>query len=749
VYQTNDVVKYNNNLYVYVNVGANSGRTPTETDFWAKMIDGYTDPTSGTAGQFLQTDGSAFTFSSVSQVPSQTGNDGKFLKTNGTIATWSNSFGELGVTGDLTVGVKNSRDVNNKALAANVATLTTSTAHGFTIGESVVVTGVDATFNGTYTITATPSTTTFSYAKVSAGTINSVVTPVGNATINYPDGELYVGNNAREDATLLGTNVVDVITKALTDNVALITTATNHGFSPFQFVTIDLTPPDAAFDGTYEILATPTAFQFTFAKTTGNISSQATLGTAEALTGYTNAAAVFSIDADDYAQIAFRNASDAADASTDLILYPDNGTDFSGYIDMGITSSDFSDPEFTITGPNDGYIFVTAPIGSTGAGNLVLATGDLGTQNKIIFAAGGLASDNEQMSITPDENVHIEIATPSTSSTTGALTVVGGVGVQGDMNVEGDMSIVGNLTFGGGSTTTDNLAVIAPMVFTGTGNDADVVDEGLVVEYATTVSAITNTTVNKALTSNVATLTTATAHTYLVGDIVVVGSVDATFNGTYAITGVPTSTTFTYDKTASNVTSTAIETGTTSVSKRRKFAGAVRDASDGVFKIFKDATTKPATTVNFSEAGLALGELQVGGLTAAGTVSLSGTVDIQEMREQVVVPTITSNVAACDWSAGNIYYVTSPSANFTVALTNVPTDNNKIMTINVFVVQPATGRIPSALTINGGSAESIKWPTAAAPTPTSTVGRIDVFTFTLVRLSSAWTVLGSANLNWG
>jgi hypothetical protein len=749
VYQTNDVVKYNNNLYVYVNVGANSGRTPTETDFWAKMIDGYTNPASGTAGQFLQTDGSAFLFSSVSQVPSQTGNDGKFLKTNGTIATWSNSFGELGVTGDLTVGVKNSRDVNNKALASNVATLTTSTAHGFTIGESVVVTGVDSTFNGTYTITATPSTTTFSYAKTATNVVSTVVTPVGNATINYPNGELYVGNNAREDATLLGTNVVNVITKALTNNVALMTTETNHGFSPFQFVTIDLTPPDAAFDGTYEITSCPTAFQFTFAKTTGNISSQATLGTAEALTGYTNAAAVFSIDADDYAQIAFRNASDAENASTDLILYPDNGTDFSGYIDMGITSSDFSDPEFTITGPNDGYIFVTAPIGSTGAGNLVLATGDLGTQNKIIFAAGGLASDNEQMSITPDENVHIEIDTPSTSSTTGALTVVGGVGVQGDMNVEGDMSIVGNLTFGGGSTTTDNLAVIAPMVFTGTGNDADVVDEGLVVEYATTVSAITNTTVNKALTSNVATLTTATDHTYLVGDIVVVGSVDATFNGTYAITSVPTSTTFTYAKTASNVTSTAIATGTTSVSKRRKFAGAVRDASDGVFKIFKDATTKPSTTVNFSEAGLALGELQVGGLTAAGTVSLSGTVDIQEMRETLVPVTISSNNAGCDWSAGNIYWIgTAPSANFTAVLTNVPTDNNKVMTINIFVTQGSTGYIPNALSING-SAATIKWPTAAAPTPTSVSGRIDVFTFTLVRVSSAWQVLGSANLNWG
>ena len=748
-YQVNDVVKYNNDVYVYINTGATAGNAPTNTSYWSKMIEGFINPATGTNGQFAYTDGTQFLFRDISEVPNQAGADGKFLKTNGTVASWSNSFGELGVTGDLTVGVANSKVVNNKALTSNVATLTTSTAHNFTAGESVVITGVDATFNGTYTIVATPTTTTFTYAKTASNVTSAVVTPVGDATINYPNGELYVGNGALDDKLNLGANVQNVITKSLTSNVALMTTDANHGFSPFQFVTIDLTPPDAAFDGTYEIISCPTAFQFTFAKTTGNIASQATLGTVEALTGYTNPVAVFSVDADDYAQIAFRNRNDSGDSSTDVILYPDNGTDFSGYIDMGITSSGFNDPEFTITGPNDGYIFMTAPADTTGAGNLVLATGDLGSENKIIFAAGGLASDNLQMSITPDVNVHIEIPTPSTSSTTGALTVVGGVGVQGDMNIEGDMAIVGNLTFGGGSTTTDNLAVIAPMVFTGTGNDADIVDEGLVVEYATTISAVTNTTVNKALTSNVATLTTASAHTYLVGDIVVVASVDATFNGTYAITAVPSSTTFSYAKTAANVASTAIVIGTTSVSKRRKFAGAVRDASDGVFKIFKDATSKPSTTVNFAEAGLAYGDLTVGGLTAAGSVSLSGTVDIQEMREQVVVPTITSNVAACDWSAGNIYYVTSPSANFTVALTNVPTDNNKIMTINVFVVQPATGRIPSALTINGGSAESIKWTSAAAPTPTSNAGRIDAFTFTLIRLSGAWTVLGSANLNWG
>ena len=473
-YQLNDVVKYTNNLYVYINTGATTGNAPSNTSYWSKMIDGYTDPTSGTNGQFLQTSGSAFQFATVSQVPSQTGESGKFLKTNGTTASWSNQFGTLGVTGDLDVG---------------------TTA-----------------------------------------------------------GELYVGAGARTDAETLGSVTKNVSTKSLTSNVATITTSTAHGFAPFQFVTIALSPADAAFDGTYEIVSTPTTTTFTFAKTTGNIASQATAGTVVTVPGYTNAAAVFAIDADnDFAQIAFRNSGNGANSSTDYIAYANNGTDFAGYIDMGITSSNFSDPEFTITGANDGYIFLEAPVGTTGPGNLVFATGDKGTENKIVFAAGGLSSDNTQMSITPDVNVHIEIPTPSTSSTTGALTVVGGVGIQGSVNVQGNMSIVGNLTFGGGATTTDNLAVVAPMIFSGTGNQSDTVDEGLVVEYATTISAIVKTVSNKALTSNVATLTTSAAHTYLVGDVVVVSGVDATFNGTYSIVAVPTSTTFTYDKTATNV----------------------------------------------------------------------------------------------------------------------------------------------------------------------------------------------------
>ena len=71
--------------------------------------------------------------------------------------------------------------VSNKALTNNVATLTTSAAHGFEEGQSVVITGVDSTFNGTFTITGTPLTTTFTYAKTATNVTSTAVSPVGTA----------------------------------------------------------------------------------------------------------------------------------------------------------------------------------------------------------------------------------------------------------------------------------------------------------------------------------------------------------------------------------------------------------------------------------------------------------------------------------------------------------------------------------------------------------------------------------------
>ena len=83
---------------------------------------------------------------------------------------------------------------------------------------------------------------------------------------------------------------------------------------------------------------------------------------------------------------------------------------------------------------------------------------------------------------------------------------------------------------------------------------------------------------NVALTSNVATITTAVAHGLGVGQVVAVAAVTATtVNSTAATITAVTSTTFTYAKTASNVTSAA-DTGTVTFTNNYRAIIAGREA---------------------------------------------------------------------------------------------------------------------------------------------------------------------------
>jgi hypothetical protein len=74
--------------------------------------------------------------------------------------------------------------ITNKALTSNVATLTTSVAHGLSVGMTITITGVDATFNGEYRITTVPTTTTFTYAKTASNVTSTPVSPAGTGITN-------------------------------------------------------------------------------------------------------------------------------------------------------------------------------------------------------------------------------------------------------------------------------------------------------------------------------------------------------------------------------------------------------------------------------------------------------------------------------------------------------------------------------------------------------------------------------------
>jgi len=706
-YELNDVVKYGGNAYVYTNALATTGNLPTNTTYWKTMVEGinflgvYSSSAAYKPGDAVTHGGNLY----LAENPT-TGN------TPPNATYWSRLASGIQYEGTFSTGTQYQKD------------------DIVTFGGSVYIALQD-------TVTNAPSSSanTLYWAKLVDGT--------------YPD---QAGNNnkiLKTDGTSVSwTNAPTLDDATIVDDL-IVGGTTYAGDNADNF------------------------------------------DVAAALTG---ARAVFDMDSSPYGQVAVHNSNTTS--STDIIAYAANGVDASGWIDMGVTGEDFNQATFGITGPNDGYIFMQAPevftksvtnksltsnvatltvgthsirvgmpvvitgvdatfngtytvtavtgttfsyaktasnvtsavvspsgtvvAGKTGAGNLVLATGANGTANKIVFAAGGYDSGNTQMEIVPNSKVSINIPTASTSSTTGALVVNGGVGIAGSVNIAGNTTITGNLTFGGGSTTTSNLAVSDPLIFVGNAATGDTNDLGIIEEYRTG--------------------------------------------------------------------------GAT------KYAGIVRDATDGIFKVFNGASTKPTSTVNFSEGGLGYGALQVGAvsaaaitgsgnltiatdklvvnastgaITAAGTftpsglvtanggisssgtvtltggVSMSGTTDIQELREAVVDVTLSTNAGTLDWTAGNIYYIaTAPTGNMTLNVTNVPTDASKIMTINVFTTQGSTGYIPGTFQI-GGASQTIRWAGGSAPTPTSSAGKIDIFSFTLQRTSGgAWIVYGSSSLNF-
>jgi hypothetical protein len=73
--------------------------------------------------------------------------------------------------------------ISNKARTTTVATLTTNAVHSFVVGMEVTISGVGSPFDGTFTITTVPTTTSFTYTTATSGTIASTaVSPVGSAS---------------------------------------------------------------------------------------------------------------------------------------------------------------------------------------------------------------------------------------------------------------------------------------------------------------------------------------------------------------------------------------------------------------------------------------------------------------------------------------------------------------------------------------------------------------------------------------
>lgn len=139
-------------------------------------------------------------------------------------------------------------DISGYAATSTEATLTTATAHGLIVGQVVDVSGVaDTSFNGTKTVTATPTTTTLKFARAGAAVSQTPTTPA----------------------------TVSLATKELDKTFVKMTTATAHGLLQGQVVTIagaggvtagvpGNQTVQATFDGTYVVDSVPTPTSFVY-----------------------------------------------------------------------------------------------------------------------------------------------------------------------------------------------------------------------------------------------------------------------------------------------------------------------------------------------------------------------------------------------------------------------------------------------------------------------------------------------------
>lgn len=93
----------------------------------------------------------------------------------------------------IVLGQYNSFNISNTSLTSNVATITTATAHNFSVSDEVLISGAtDSSYNGYRTITGTPTANTFTFSMVTADKAPAVSTGTAATIIEetYPHSVL-------------------------------------------------------------------------------------------------------------------------------------------------------------------------------------------------------------------------------------------------------------------------------------------------------------------------------------------------------------------------------------------------------------------------------------------------------------------------------------------------------------------------------------------------------------------------------
>jgi hypothetical protein len=442
--------------------------------------------------------------------------------------------------------------------------------------------------------------------------------------------------------------------------------------------------------------------------------------------GYTilpQVVAQFSENYNGYAQINTQNINAGGDATTDYVATADNGTDTTFYVDLGINSSNF-DPLSpnnslgTATGPNDAYLYTQANGSANNGGNLIVGTTT--DQRVIRFVSGG--GNIEHVVATMS---HPGVSSTSTSS--GALTVVGGIGASGNVtatdfygNLVAQYSLVTNLATGnaqitGGSVTgvtVDATTLVATNFSSGNAQISGGNVQGIQYLQATNFS-----TGNAVITGGSVTGITGQASTFTTTNFST-GNAQITGGSVTGITG--TATTFEVDNFSSSnaqITGGSVTgiTGTATTFEVDNFSSANAQVTGGsVTGITGTATTFEVD--NFSSANAQITGGNVQGIGYLQTTNFSTGNAVITGGSVTGITGQASTFTATNFSSGNIvgiltgtastgnvalyesYTSTSTDATFYPSFTDRSTSGNSAAYTNTSLTfNPSSGTLSTTL----------------------------------------------------
>ena len=382
---------------------------------------------------------SAGTYANAAYVVANTAN---------TTAISAGTYANAAFTKANTAGV----DALSAGTYANAAYAVANTAAAVNTTQNTNITSAATYANAAYSAANSASTyANAAYAQANTATTNATTADQKAVSAGaYANAAFVVANSAVANSASAGTYANAAYTHANSSFVQA-NSAYNHANASFnQANTANTRAYNAVLksgdtmtgtlsitDSTVSVSKTTGALKVTGGiATTDNVYANAVytsntsffgLDSASPLGGATNPVVAMFGSSNNYVQTYLLNSANGTFSSADFALYPSNGIDSSGWIDVGITSQAFNQSAYAATGGNEGYLFMSAPNGSGTSGNLVIATDSTGTYNSIEFYVDGFTKAKGQYAAV------ITKQTTSTSNTTGSLQVTAGLGVKGNV----------------------------------------------------------------------------------------------------------------------------------------------------------------------------------------------------------------------------------------------------------------------------------------------------------------------------